>query len=84
MTLCFLGMTSLWLLPGLTSHWLAPVIFLALYALFFAAIGVNGLAYNTIQGKLIRPTWRGRLLMIADAVGASSAMICAKANRRCR
>ena len=37
--------------------------------LFFAAIGVNDLAYNTIQGKLIRPTRRGRLLMIADFVG---------------
>jgi hypothetical protein len=77
MTVCFLGMTSLWLIPGLAGHRFAAVIFLALYALFFAAIGVNGLAYNTIQGKLIRPTWRGRLLMLADAVGASSAMICA-------
>src|SRR5688572_28982348 len=77
MTLCFLGLTSLWLVPGLARHPLAAVIFLALYALFFAAIGVNNLAYNTIQGKLIRPTWRGRLLMIADFVGASSAVICA-------
>ena len=77
MTVCFLGMTSLWLIPGLAGHRFAAVIFLGLYALFFAAIGVNGLAYNTIQGKLIRPTWRGRLLMLADAVGASSAMICA-------
>jgi hypothetical protein len=77
MTICFLGMTSLWLIPGLTNHWSAPVIFLALYALFFAAIGINGLAYNTIQGKLIRPNWRGRLLMIADFVGASSAIVCA-------
>jgi MFS family permease len=77
MTICFLGMTSLWLIPGLAEHSLAKYLFLALYALFFAAIGVNGLAYNTIQGKLIRPNWRGRLLMIADAVGASSAMLCA-------
>jgi hypothetical protein len=44
---------------------------------FFMAIGVNGLAYNTIQGKLIRPNRRGRLLMIADFVGASSAVLCA-------
>jgi hypothetical protein len=77
MTICFLGMTSLWVIPGLAGHRFAALIFLVLYALFFAAIGVNGLAYNTIQGKLIRPNWRGRLLMIADAVGASSAMICA-------
>jgi MFS family permease len=77
MTVCFLGMTSLWLIPGLAQHRWAALIFLGLYALFFMAIGVNGLAYNTIQGKLIRPNWRGRLLMIADAVGASSAMLCA-------
>jgi len=77
MTLCFLGLTSLWLIPGLAGHELAAVIYLTLYAAFFAAIGVNGLAYNTIQGKLIQPTRRGRLLMIADFVGASSAVICA-------
>lgn len=77
MTLCFLGLTSLWLIPGAAGHRSAAVVFLLLYALFFAAIGVNQLAYNTIQGKLIRPTRRGRLLMIADFVGASSAMICA-------
>ncbi len=77
MSLCFLGLTSLWLIPGLAGHSLAAVIFLALYGVFFWAMGVNNLAYNTIQGKLIRPTWRGRLLMIADFVGASSAVICA-------
>jgi MFS family permease len=77
MTLCFLGLTSLWLIPGLAGHDLAAIIFLVLYALFFAAIGVNNLAYTTIQGKLIRVTWRGRLLTISDFVGASSAMICA-------
>ncbi len=79
MTLCFLGLTSLWLIPGLTQLWFSPVIFLTLYALFFAAIGVNQLAYNTIQGKLIQATRRGRLLMIADFVGASAAVVCAMA-----
>jgi len=77
MTLCFLGMTSLWLIPGLTQNRYSPVIFLVLYALFFSAIGVNQLAYNTIQGKLIQANRRGRLLMIADFVGASAAVVCA-------
>lgn len=77
MTLSFLGLTSLWLIPRLAGHELAAVLYLALYAAFFAAMGVNALAYNTIQGKLIRPTRRGRLLMIADFFGASSAVICA-------
>ena len=77
MTFCFLGLTSLWLVPGAAGHPLAAVMFLILYGCFFSAIGVNQLAYNTIQGKLIRPTWRGRLLMIADFVGATTAMVCA-------
>src|SRR6478752_594870 len=77
MTLSFFGMTGLWLVPGLASSQLSPLLFLILYGLFFAAMGVNQLTYNTIQGKLIRPTWRGRLLMLADFVGASAAMVCA-------
>ncbi len=77
MTICFLGLTSLWLVPGAASHQLSAVLFLVMYALFFSAIGVNQLAYNTIQGKLIQATRRGRLLMIADFVGATSAMVCA-------
>src|SRR5256885_2781272 len=40
MTLCFLGLTSLWLIPGAATHRSAPVVFLLLYALFFSAIGV--------------------------------------------
>jgi hypothetical protein len=77
MTLCFLGLTSLWLIPGAVQSGFAPVAFLILYGLFFSAIGVNQLTYNTIQGKLIRPTRRGRLLMIADFVGATAAVACA-------
>src|SRR5437763_4197078 len=37
MTLCFFGLTSLWLIPGLVGHKLSAVIFLALHGLFFAA-----------------------------------------------
>ena len=77
MTLCFLGLTSIWLIPGLIETSFSPVVFLVLYGLFFSAIGVNQLAYNTIQGKLIRANRRGRLLMIADFVGASAAVVCA-------
>lgn len=77
MTLCFLGLTSLWLIPGLADARLAPLAYLLLYGLFFAAIGVNQLVYNTLQGKLIRPTRRGRLLMLADFAGASLAVLCA-------
>ena len=77
MTLCFMGLTSLWLIPGLAGHPLAALLYLLLYAMFFSAIGVNQLAFNTIQGKLVRTTRRGRLLMIADVCGAISAVTCA-------
>lgn len=77
MTGCFLGLTSLWLIPGLVRWRLAPLGYLVLYGVFFAAIGVNQLVYNTLQGKLIRPNRRGRLLMLADFAGASLAMLCA-------
>lgn len=77
MALLFGGLASIWLVPGLAKSPLAPYLFLVLYTLFFMVIGINQLAYNTIQGKLIRTTHRGRLLMIADTVGATSAVLCA-------
>jgi len=83
MTLIFAVLTTIWLVPGLIRPhtgpitWLVPLVYLTLYAAFFMAVGVNQLTYNTIQGKLIRVTHRGRLLMIADSLGATSAVICA-------
>ena len=79
MAATFFGMTSIWLIPGLKDSSVAPLLYLALYALFFMAIGVNQLTYNTLQGKLIRPTFRGRLLMVADVIGATTAVVCALA-----
>ena len=77
MTLMFAGITAIWLLGLDQLPNYAAWIYLILYGLFFTAIGINQLAYNTLQGKLIRPTRRGRLLMIADVIGVTSAVICA-------
>jgi hypothetical protein len=77
MALIFAGLTAIFVIPGVAKHPLTPWLYLVLYALFFMAIGVNHLAYNTLQGKLIRVTRRGRLLMIADTLGAASAIVCA-------
>ena len=83
MTLIFAALTAIWLVPGLIRPrtglvtWLIPLLYLVLYAAFFMAVGINQLTYNTIQGKLIRVTHRGRLLMIADSIGATSAVVCA-------
>lgn len=80
MTLMFAGITALWVLnldENLSQ--VAAWIYLLLYGMFFTAIGINQLAYNTLQGKLIRVNRRGRLLMIADVIGVTSAVLCAVA-----
>jgi MFS family permease len=78
MTLMFAGITCIWLFDlDKKLPQLAAWIYLLLYGLFFMAIGINQLAYNTLQGKLIRPNRRGRLLMIADVIGVTSAVVCA-------
>lgn len=53
--------------------WLAPV-FLAIYTLFGVSNGINQISYNTVQGKLIRPARRGRLLAGAAIFGAITAI----------
>ncbi len=53
--------------------WL-PVVFLILYSMFFATTGVNQLSFNTLQGKLIRPHRRGRLMSVAGMAGSIVAM----------
>ncbi len=60
---------------GVGSLWL-PILFLAIYAFFFSCVGLGNLSFATLQGKLIRPTHRGRLLTlhtVLGVVGATSA-----------
>lgn len=52
-----------------------PGLFLALYGLFFVFNGLYHLSFGTVQGKLIRPTRRGRLLLISTAAGTIPAML---------
>ncbi len=51
--------------------------FLALYGLFFVFNGLYHLAFGTVQGKLVRPWRRGRLLLISTFYGALPAMLMA-------
>ena len=57
--------------------WWMPLAFLVIYGASFACIGVNQLAFNTLQGKLVEVTRRGRLLLFASTMGAASAILCA-------
>jgi MFS family permease len=58
---------------GLTS-WQSNVIviiFFVLYTLHWFTFGCNILAFGTLQGKLIRPEKRGRLLAYANIIGCT-------------
>ncbi len=52
-----------------------PYLFLSLYGLFFVFNGLYHVSFGTVQGKLIRPTRRGRLLLISTAAGTIPAML---------
>lgn len=74
MAVVFAGIAGLWALRDqLSATWLV-VGFLALYGCFFASVGLNGLAFNTVQGKLIRPERRGRLLGLGSIIGSIAAI----------
>jgi hypothetical protein len=77
MALSFLGMAVIWLVPGLELQPVAPLLFLTCYGLFFVFLGVNQLAQLTLQGKLLVPTRRGRLLSISNGIGAVTSVACA-------
>lgn len=70
----FLILAASWFATeGSNRSWM-PVLFLALYTVFFAANGLNLLSFGTIQGKLIRPFRRGRLMGTAGLVGSITAI----------
>jgi len=77
MAVAFLTLSAIWSVTGGgASRWL-PLTFLTIYAAFFMCTGVNQLAFGTLQGKLIRTTYRGRLMLAANGLGATSAITCA-------
>ena len=52
-------------------------LFLVSYGMFFCIHGVNQASFNTIQGKLIRPGRRGRLVAMVGYIGAPIAVMMA-------
>lgn len=77
MAIPFLSLSVVWyFVDDKQAVWM-PALFLFLYAAFFTFTGINQLAYGTLQGKLIRPERRGRLMGIAGTVGSVPAIFCA-------
>ena len=76
MSLPFLGIGTLLLFNSRPTTWLV-VFFLGAYLLFFCVNGVTQASFNTIQGKLIEPQKRGRLVALAGYVGSPVAVLMA-------
>jgi hypothetical protein len=77
MAIVFLVLAAIWwAVDSPRQSWL-PIAFLALYGLFFVVNGLNQLTAGTLQGKLVRPTWRGKLLVVATTIGAATAIAAA-------
>ncbi len=77
MALPFLTLSAIWFtLDEKRQPWL-PGVFLVLYVLFFIANGLNQLSFGTLQGKLIRPERRGRLMALSGLLGSISSITCA-------
>ncbi len=59
--------------PGQLPTWL-PFLFIAVYAVFFSCFGINQLAQNTLQGKIIPVQKRGSLMMWSSIIGVVAAV----------
>ena len=70
MALPFLVLSVVWQARGGEAATWLPGLFLGLYAVFFVVVGLNILSFGTLQGKLIRPNRRGRLLGLSGIAGS--------------
>jgi hypothetical protein len=85
MAVTILLLASMWLVPSVANastdwehatSW-APAAFLILYGLFFACTGLHQLSFQTLQGKLVHATRRGRLLSVSNVIGSAAAIAAA-------
>lgn len=75
MALSLLALSGIWAVRGTSwANW-TPLAFLAAYALFFMSTGVNQMSFNTLQGKLVEPARRGRLMLVANVFGSIGAIV---------
>jgi len=77
MSLPFLSLGLLQRMHGTPAPSWFVVVFLVAYGTFFCLHGVNQSAYNTIQGKLIKPHHRGRLIILGTYIGTPLAVLAA-------
>ena len=75
MSLPFAVLSAVCFAIGATGRLWMAAMFLGLYFTFFVFNGLYHLSFGTVQGKLIRPTRRGRLLLVSTALGTIPAML---------
>ena len=77
MSVPFFLLSGLWAVYWTNPPGWLPVVFLACYFWFFACNGLNQMVFGTLQGKLIRPDRRGRLMSLSGILGSLIAVTCA-------
>ncbi len=77
MAVPFLVLAAACSVSGYQQQWWMAPLFLAMYGTFFVLNGLNNLSYDTVQGKLIRPVRRGRLVMLSVGLGSIPAILAA-------
>ncbi|MGI9518610.1 MAG: MFS transporter, partial [Pirellulaceae bacterium] len=78
MGLLFWALSALWHFGWHErGDWIPQAIFLVLYGLFFMTVGVNQLTLSSLIGKLIRVHTRGRLMLVANTLGAACSVTAA-------
>ncbi len=77
MGVIFLAIALLWQwVDTIPALWMSLAV-LVLYAVFFAATGVNQLVQSALQGKLIPVRRRGELMTVSSMIGSVVAVLCA-------
>jgi MFS family permease len=72
----FLSLSQIWYWTQ-GNFYAMPLVFLMIYAFFFVSTGVTQLLVNTLIGKLVTTTVRGRLAAAGSIVGGIIAVACA-------
>ena len=70
----FWGLSLMWFWYGESKVSWLPILFLALYSVFFVINGLYLISFGIVQGKLIQAARRGRLLRLSTFWGAIPAM----------
>lgn len=76
MGLSFLALSQIWYWTQ-GSFYAMPFVFLVIYAFFFVSTGISQLLINTLIGKLVTTTTRGRLAATGSLIGGTIAVFSA-------